>query len=189
TGDNEKELKTVSRVGRLPIAIPDGVNVDIKGKHVTVKGPKGTLARDVEPTIGVALEDKQIVVTRPNDKPEQRAKHGLTRALLNNMVNGVQSGFEKILEIQGVGYRASMQGKNLNLSLGFSHPVTVEPPAGIDFAVEGTNVIRVSGIDRQQVGQIAANIRNWRPPEPYKGKGIRYRGEHVRRKVGKAGAK
>ena len=179
----------MSRVGKLPISIPDGVNVDIKGKHVTVKGPKGTLERDVEPSIEVKLEDNQIVVARPSDKPEHRAKHGLTRALLNNMVSGVKEGFQKTLEIQGVGYRASMQGKNLNLALGFSHPVTVEPPDGIDFAVDGTNVIKVSGIDKQQVGQIAANIRNWRPPEPYKGKGIRYQGEHVRRKVGKAGAK
>ena len=179
----------MSRVGKQPIPIPDGVNVDIKGKHITVKGPKGTLERDLEPSIAVAIEDNQIVVTRPSDKPEHRAKHGLTRALLNNMVNGVKDGFQRVLEIQGVGYRASMQGKNLNLALGFSHPVTVEPPEGIDFAVDGTNVIRVSGIDKQQVGQIAANIRGWRPPEPYKGKGIRYQGEYVRRKVGKAGAK
>lgn len=177
----------MSRVGKLPVPIPDGVKIDLKDSHVKVTGPKGTLERDFEPCITVKMGEGEILVTRSTDQPEDRAKHGLTRALIQNMVIGTTQGFEKILEIQGVGYRASMQGKNLNLALGFSHPVTVEAPEGIELSVDGTNVIKVAGIDKQQVGQVAANIRAWRKPEPYKGKGIRYRGEHVRRKAGKAG--
>lgn len=179
----------MSRIGKLPVPILDGVKVELKGTRVEVKGPKGSLEQDFDPAITISIEAGQVVVARSSDRPEQRAKHGLTRALINNMVIGVSQGFEKVLEVHGVGYRASMQGKNLNLALGFSHPVTVEPPAGIVFEVEGTNAIKVSGIDKQAVGQAAAKIRAWRKPEPYKGKGIRYRGEHVRRKVGKAGLK
>lgn len=179
----------MSRIGKMPIPIPDGVKVDLSGSRCKVQGPKGALEGEFDSEIAIAVTDNEITVTRPSDKPEHRAKHGLTRALLNNMVIGVTQGFEKVLEIQGVGYRASMQGKNLNLLLGYSHPVTFEPPEGIELAVEGTNVIKVNGIDKQQVGQVAADIRAWRKPEPYKGKGVRYRGEYVRRKVGKAGAK
>ena len=177
----------MSRVGKLPVPVPDGVKIDLKDSHLKVTGPKGTLERDFDPCITVQVGEGEILVTRSTDQPAHRAKHGLTRALINNMVLGTTQGFEKILEIQGVGYRASMQGKNLNLALGFSHPVTVEPPEGIELTVEGTNVIKVSGIDKQQVGQVAAQIRAWRKPEPYKGKGIRYRNEYVRRKAGKAG--
>ena len=177
----------MSRVGKAPVPVPDSVKIDLKGSHLKVTGPKGTLERDFDPCITVRVGEGEILVTRSTDQPEHRAKHGLTRALINNMVLGTTQGFEKILEIQGVGYRASMQGKNLNLALGFSHPVTVEPPEGIELTVEGTNVIKVSGIDKQQVGQVAAQIRAWRKPEPYKGKGIRYRNEYVRRKAGKAG--
>jgi large subunit ribosomal protein L6 len=165
------------------------VKCELKGSHLKVTGPKGALEQDFDPCMSIAVDDAEITVTRPSDKREHRSLHGLTRALVNNMVTGVSQGFERVLTIQGVGYRASMQGKNLNLVLGFSHPVTVEPPKGIDFAVDGTQTIRVSGIDKQLVGQTAANIRAWRKPEPYKGKGIRYENEHVRRKVGKAGAK
>ena len=167
--------------------VPDGVKIDLKDSHLKVTGPKGTLERDFDPCITVHVGEGEILVTRSTDQREHRAKHGLTRALINNLVLGTTQGFEKILEIQGVGYRASMQGKNLNLALGFSHPVTVEPPEGIELTVEGTNVIKVTGIDKQQVGQVAAQIRAWRKPEPYKGKGIRYRNEYVRRKAGKAG--
>jgi large subunit ribosomal protein L6 len=165
------------------------VKLEIAGNRVKVTGPKGTLQREFDPQIEIAKEDESLVVRRPNDKPDIRALHGLTRALLSNMVVGVTQGFEKTLQIQGVGYRASMQGKSLNLQLGYSHPVTVDPPTGIDFAVEGTQTIKVAGIDRELVGQTAADIRKWREPEPYKGKGIRYENENVRRKVGKAGSK
>lgn len=179
----------MSRVGKKPVTIPSGVKVDFRPPQLKVTGPKGSLEADFDAMVQITVGDSEVTVTRDNDKPETRARHGLTRALICNMVIGVTEGYEKVLEIQGVGYRASMQGKNLNLALGFSHLVTVEPPQGIDFTVEGTNVIKVAGIDKQQVGQVAANIRKWRKPEPYKGKGIRYRGEHVRRKVGKAGLK
>jgi large subunit ribosomal protein L6 len=179
----------VSRIGRAPVPIPSGVKLEIKGTHVKVTGPKGTLQREFDPQIEIATEEGNIVVRRPNDKPTVRALHGLTRALVSNMVTGVTTGFEKTLSIQGVGYRASMQGKSLNLQLGYSHPVTVDPPDGITFAVEGTQTIKVAGIDRELVGQTAANVRAWRKPEPYKGKGIRYENENVRRKVGKAGSK
>ncbi len=179
----------MSRVGNSPIPIPDGVEIDVEAACVKVKGPKGSLQEDYDAAITVAIEENEVRVSRPSDKPEMRAKHGLTRALINNMVQGVTQGYEKILEIQGVGWRASMEGKSLSLSLGYSHPVKIEPPEGIEFSVDGTTTIKVSGISKQQVGQIAANVRAWRKPEPYKGKGIRYRGEYVRRKVGKAGTK
>ena len=178
----------MSRVGKSPIPIPDGVKVDLSTTHVKVTGPKGTLEQDTHPDVSVAVEENQIVVTRPSDRPEHRSLHGLTRALINNLVEGVTKGFERVLQIEGVGYRASMQGKSLNLAVGHSHPVVVEPPDGITFEVEGTQTIKVQGIDKQLVGQVAANIRAWRKPEPYKGKGIRYRDERIRRKVGKAGA-
>ncbi|MEG1824448.1 MAG: 50S ribosomal protein L6 [Cloacibacillus sp.] len=179
----------MSRIGRKVIALPKGVEVKIDGQHVTVNGPKGSLEMDVMPKIAVVIEDGLLQVTRENDDKQVRAAHGMTRALINNMVNGVSEGFQKTLEIIGVGYRAQMQGKNLVLSLGFSHPVEVVPPAGIEFACDSPIKIAVRGIDRQLVGQVAANVRGYRPPEPYKGKGIRYTGEYVIRKAGKAGAK
>jgi|SRR5688572_12351763 large subunit ribosomal protein L6 len=177
----------MSRIGRQPIALPKNVEITLgDGNHVSVKGPKGQLERDFPRTITLTREDEQIVVTRPNDEGKQRALHGLSRSLLNNMVVGVTDGFTRTLEVQGVGYRAQLQGTSLQLALGFSHPVMVAPPSGITFTVEGPRII-VSGIDKEQVGQVAANIRKLRPPEPYKGKGIRYQGERVRRKAGKAG--
>ena len=179
----------MSRVGKSPVPIPDGVEVTVGPTCVKVKGPKGSLQEDYDPAIGVVVEENEVRVSRPNDRPEMRAKHGLTRALINNMVQGVTKGYEKVLEIQGVGWRATMEGKDLTLALGFSHPVRIEPPDGIEFSLDGNTVIKVSGISKQQVGQIAAKVRAWRKPEPYKGKGIRYRGEYVRRKVGKAGTK
>jgi large subunit ribosomal protein L6 len=179
----------VSRIGRKPIPLPKGVEVKIEGSHVSVKGSKGTLEMQVMPQINVEQEDGQLLVTRESEIKPVRAAHGMTRAILNNMVTGVSNGFEKILEIVGVGYRAQMQGQNLVLNLGFSHPVEVIPPAGIEFACESPIKIVVRGIDRQLVGQVASNIREYRPPEPYKGKGIRYSGEYVIRKAGKAGAK
>lgn len=180
----------MSRIGRAPITVPAGVTVTLGEENlVTVKGPKGELSRHIHPDIKVSVEDGVITVTRPSDDKDHRALHGLSRALLNNMVVGVTEGFTKTLEITGVGYRAQKQGKNLNLSLGFSHPVIVEPPAGITFEAPTATSITVSGIDKEQVGQIAAEIRSFREPEPYKGKGIKYAGEHIRRKEGKAGAK
>ncbi len=178
----------MSRIGKLPIPIPDGVKCELKDAHLKVTGPKGALELTVNSEMAVELADNELTVTRPSDKKEHRALHGLTRALINNMVIGVSQGYQRTLLIEGVGYRASMQGKTLNLALGFSHPVAVEPPAGIDFLVEGTQTIKVSGIDKQQVGQVAADIRAIRPPEPYKGKGVRYEGEYIRRKVSKATA-
>ena len=178
----------MSRVGRLPVTIPDGVKVELSAGRIKVTGPKGTLEQDIHPDVGVAIEDNTVVVTRSSDRPDQRSLHGLTRALIYNLVTGVTRGYERVLQIEGVGYRASMQGKSLNLAVGHSHAVVVEPPAGITFEVEGTQTIKVTGIDKQLVGQVAANVRAWRKPEPYKGKGIRYRGELIRRKVGKAGA-
>ena len=178
----------MSRVGRQPIPLAQDVKVDVEGRMVTVTGPKGKLAREVvHPGIRIAQEDGSLVVTRSSDEKEQRAMHGLMRTLIANMVTGVSAGFTKTLEIQGVGYRAQKQGNNLHLALGFSHPVEVAPPMGIEFTVEGNNRVLVSGIDKELVGQVAANIRKIRPPEPYKGKGIRYQGEVVRRKAGKAG--
>ncbi|MXY79418.1 MAG: 50S ribosomal protein L6 [Chloroflexi bacterium] len=177
----------MSRVGRLPIPIPSGVTVDVDGGLVSVKGPKGELDWRAPAPIDVRVSDDAVVVTRPNDKKEMRAQHGLTRALINNMVVGVSEGFSKVLEIQGTGYRAEMAGKNVNLRVGFSHPVVVEPHPGITLEVEG-QLVKVSGISKQAVGQQAAEIRKIRPPEPYKGKGIRYQGEWVRRKAGKGAA-
>ena len=179
----------MSRIGRLPVPLPEGVTGRLEGRRLTISGPKGVLERDLPPAVQVTVENKAIQVARPSDSIQHRALHGLTRALINNMVIGVTKGFEKALQIEGTGYRASLQGKSLNLALGFSHAVVIEPPAGITFAVDGPQLIRVIGIDKERVGQVAADIRGWRPPEPYKGKGIRYQGEHVRRKVGKAGVK
>lgn len=171
----------------MPIAVPKGVDVRIDGTTVTVKGPRGELARDIRPEIKIEQADGQLLVTRPTDQPRHRAMHGLTRTLVDNMVRGVTEGFAKTLEMQGVGYRAQMQGKDLHLAIGFSHPVNIPPPAGIEFEVEGTTRIIVKGSSKEQVGQVAADVRKIRPPEPYKGKGIRYLGEYVRRKAGKAG--
>ena len=179
----------MSRIGRKPIPLPKGVTVTVEGPEVTVKGTKGTLTFRVLPNIAVAVEDNQVLVTRANDDKPVRAAHGMTRAILNNMVVGVHEGFVKQLEIIGVGYRAQMQGKNLVLALGVSHPVEVIPPEGIEFTSEAPTKISVKGIDRQKVGQMAAIIRGYRPPEPYKGKGIRYVGEYVIRKAGKSGSK
>jgi len=180
----------MSRIGKQPVTIPDKVSVKIQKNAVTVKGPKGELTETFNPDITIKEEDGAIVIERPSDLRHHRALHGLTRALLANMVTGVSEGFRKTLKIEGVGYQASVQGKNLQLRLGHSHEVVVEPPENITFDVpkdsRGT-IIHVDGIDKQVVGQTAANIRGWRPPEPYKGKGVRYIDEHVRRKAGKAG--
>ena len=178
----------MSRIGKIPVAVPSGVDVTISGAHVTVKGPKGTLEHVVPAPITVARDDDgAIVVNRPDEARESRALHGLTRTLLSNLVQGVTQGYEKKLEIVGTGYRVLAKGSNLEFALGFSHPVTVAAPEGITFAVESPTKFSVSGIDKQQVGEVAANIRKIRRPEPYKGKGVRYAGEQVRRKVGKAG--
>jgi len=178
----------MSRIGRLPINVPQGVTVDVQKNTVRVKGPKGELSRTFDPDMQIAVEDNNVVVHRPTDQRRHRALHGLTRSLLNNMVIGVSEGFARRLEIQGVGYRAELQGKNLVLNVGYSHPVLIEPPDGISFDVEkGYRGISVLGIDKEMVGEMAARIRRVRPPEPYKGKGIRYEGEYVRRKAGKAG--
>jgi large subunit ribosomal protein L6 len=178
----------MSRVGRLPVDIPQGVDVEVKGTSVNVKGPKGELSHTFPPVVKIDIENGQVIVNRLSDEKFLRSMHGTTRALIQNMVTGVSTGFEKFLEIEGVGYRAEMKEKNLEISVGYSHPVEVKPPSGITFEVlERNNVIRISGHDKQAVGQIAAVIRKIRPPEPYKGKGIRYRGEYVRRKAGKAG--
>jgi large subunit ribosomal protein L6 len=175
----------VSRIGRKPIAVPDGVTVEIRPGSVAVRGPKGELSERVSHEMAVSQEDGRVVVTRPTDRGDHRALHGLTRTLVANMVTGVTQGFEKRLEIQGVGYRAALRGRDLEMQLGFSHPVTVKAPDDITFEVPQPTQIVVSGISKQRVGEIAAQIRKWRPPEPYKGKGIRYQGEHVIRKVGK----
>ena len=175
----------MSRIGKKPIAVPDGVTVEIRPGSVAVRGPKGELSERVSPDMTVKQEDGQVVVTRPTDRGEHRALHGLTRTLVANMVTGVTQGYEKRLEIQGVGYRAALRGSDLEMQLGFSHPVTVKAPDGIMFEVPAPTQIVVSGISKQRVGEIAAQIRKWRPPEPYKGKGIRYQGEQVIRKVGK----
>ena len=178
----------MSRVGRLPIDVPAGVEVKIDGSYVHVKGPKGELEWTFSPDITIKQEDGVIFIDRPSDEPILRALHGTTRALISNMVTGVSTGFERILEIEGVGYRAELDGKNLVVNVGFSHPVVVEPPEGISFDVDmKVRQIKIAGYDKQVVGQVAANIRKLRPPEPYKGKGIRYQGEYVRRKPGKAG--
>ena len=175
----------MSRIGRKPIAVPDGVTVEVKPELVKVKGPKGELNQTVSADMKVLESDGTLTVERPTDRGEHRALHGLTRSLIANMVEGVTDGFEKRLEIQGVGYRARLQGKALELSVGYSHPVSVTAPEGIEFEVPAPTQVVVRGIDKQLVGEIAARIRRTRPPEPYKGKGIRYEGEHVRRKVGK----
>jgi large subunit ribosomal protein L6 len=175
----------MSRIGRKPIEVPDGVTVDVGGSLVSVKGPKGELSQVVDRDMRIALDDGVLTVERPTDRGPHRALHGLTRSLLANMVEGVTNGYEKRLEIQGVGYRARLQGKALELSVGYSHPVSVPAPEGIEFEVPQQTEVIVRGIDKQLVGEIAARIRRVRPPEPYKGKGIRYAGEHVRRKVGK----
>lgn len=177
----------MSRVGSKPVDVPAGVDVKIDGQAVTVKGSKGELNRMFHERIGFDIDEGIVTVTRPDDTRESRALHGLSRALLNNMVVGVSNGFTKELEIQGVGYRAALKGKDIELLVGFSHPVVVAAPEGITFEVPEQTKIIVSGIDKEQVGQVAANIRKVRPPEPYKGKGIRYVGEYVRRKAGKAG--
>ena len=175
----------MSRIGRQPITVPDGVDVQIAAGQVTVKGPKGELAQNLVSDMKVELADGTVTVERPTDRGEHRALHGLTRSLIFNMVQGVTEGYEKRLEIQGVGYRAQLRGNSLELALGFSHPVSVQAPEGIEFEVPQPTEIVVRGIDKQQVGQIAADIRKRRPPEPYKGKGVRYAGEQVTRKVGK----
>jgi len=177
----------MSRIGRLPINVPSGVNVAVRDRRVAVKGPKGELELAVASPIDVSVSENVVTVVRPNDDKRNKQLHGLVRTLIAGMLDGVTRGFSRSLEIQGVGYRAQMQGKSLSLQLGFSHPVVIAPPAGVDVRVEGTNKIHVSGADKQQVGQFAAHVRSVRPPEPYKGKGIRYEGERVRRKLGKAG--
>ncbi|BDZ63872.1 50S ribosomal protein L6 [Agromyces mangrovi Wang et al. 2018] len=177
----------MSRIGRLPIDIPAGVTVSVDGRQVTVKGPKGELSLVVAAPIEAKVEDGQVLVTRPDDERESRSLHGLTRSLINNQILGVTQGYSKALEIVGTGYRVQQKGSSVEFALGFSHPVTVEPPAGITFTVEGNNKLTVAGIDKQAVGETAANIRKIKKPEPYKGKGIRYAGEVVRRKAGKAG--
>ncbi|WP_243062420.1 50S ribosomal protein L6 [Humibacter sp. RRB41] len=177
----------MSRIGRLPIDIPAGVDVKVEGQDVTVKGPKGELSLTVAQPIQVRLEEKQVLVTRPDDERTSRSLHGLTRTLINNQIIGVTQGYTKALEIVGTGYRVAQKGSSIEFALGFSHPVTVEPPSGISLTVEGNNKVTVTGIDKQAVGEAAANIRKIKKPEPYKGKGIRYAGEVVRRKAGKAG--
>ena len=179
----------MSRIGRAPIAIPAGVNVTVEGTTVTVKGAKATLTRDVHPNMTVKVEGNEILVTRPNDEKQNRALHGLTRSLINNMVIGVSEGFKKELDVNGVGYRVQKQGKELVMNLGFSHPVTMTEIEGITIECPTANKIIVSGPDRQKAGQFAAEIREKRPPEPYKGKGIKYVDEYIRRKEGKTGAK
>ena len=180
----------MSRIGRMPIAVPAGVTVDIaENNKVTVKGPKGTLERVLPAEMDIKLEDGHIVVTRPNDLKKMKSLHGLTRSLLNNMVHGVTEGYEKVLEVNGVGYKVQKQGKKLVLSLGYSHPVEMEDPEGLESVVDGQNKIVIKGIDKEKVGQYAAEIRDKRRPEPYKGKGIKYADEVIRRKVGKTGKK
>jgi large subunit ribosomal protein L6 len=176
----------MSRIGKQPITIPKGVDVSVSGSHVTVKGPNGTLERDIHPEISLKQDDGVINVERPSDARQHRALHGLTRTLVANMVEGVTSGFRKVLEIQGVGYRAAAKGKDLEVNVGFSHPVLVNAPAGITFTVETPTRVVITGANKEAVGQVAADIRSLRPPDPYKGKGIRYEGEYVRRKAGKA---
>ena len=177
----------MSRIGRLPIAVPSGVDVTIDGRTVTVRGPKGTLSRELHPDIAVNREDATLVVTRPTEQKLHKQLHGLTRTLVNNMVVGVTAGYRKGLEITGVGYRAALVGTKLQLSLGYSHSVEIDPPEGISFELENPTRLAVVGIDKELVGQVAARVRSSRKPEPYKGKGVRYAGERVRRKAGKAG--
>ena len=176
----------MSRIGKLPVAIPAGVQVELNGSDVQVKGPKGTMKRSFSPSITIGLEDNKLIITRSSDEKNVRALHGTTRSLINNMVMGVSAGFTKVLEIDGVGYRAEMDGEKLVVHVGFSHPVVIEPEPGIKFDVDTkTRQISIMGFDKEQVGQVAVNIRKIRPPEPYKGKGIHYLGEKIRRKAGK----
>ena len=178
----------MSRIGRMPVEVPQGVDVNIKGSHVRVKGPKGQLEHTFPAAMIISIKDGMVIVDRPSDERDHRALHGMTRALINNMVTGVSAGFEKVLEINGVGYRAELSGKKLVINVGYSHPVDVEPPDGITFDVDTrARLIKIQGFDKAQVGQVAADIRKIRPPEPYKGKGIKYLGERIRRKAGKAG--
>jgi large subunit ribosomal protein L6 len=177
----------MSRIGRLPIDIPAGVEIKIDGQDVAVKGPKGELTLTVKSPIEAKVEDGQVLVTRPDDERESRSLHGLTRTLIANQIVGVTEGYTKGLEVVGTGYRVAAKGDSVEFALGYSHSITVDPPAGISFAVEGNNRLTVSGIDKQAVGEVAANIRKLRKPEPYKGKGVRYAGEVVRRKAGKSG--
>ena len=179
----------MSRIGNKPITVPEGVEVKLDGQHITVKGPKGTLERDIHKNMTVTMDGNVIKVTRPNDEAENRSLHGLTRTLISNMIEGVLNEYKRELEINGVGYRAQLKGKTLVLNLGYSHPVEMEAPEGITFEVPAPNKIIVKGIDKEQVGQIAAVIRTKRPPEVYRGKGIKYVEEHIRRKEGKAGKK
>ncbi|MDZ4158285.1 MAG: 50S ribosomal protein L6 [Anaerolineaceae bacterium] len=177
----------MSRIGRMPVELPSGVQVEIKGKDVRVSGPRGELSRGFARGVDIALDERQVLVTRSSEEPSVRALHGTTRALIQNMVTGVSDGFSKVLEVEGVGYRPELDGKKLVLYIGYSHPVVVEPAEGISFEVETkARQIKIIGNDREQVGQVAADIRKLRPPEPYKGKGIRYAGEHIRRKAGKS---
>jgi large subunit ribosomal protein L6 len=177
----------MSRIGRLPVTVPSGVDVTIDGQAVQVKGPRGALSHTVATPIAVTLEDGTITVSRPDDERRNRSLHGLTRTLIANMVEGVTNGYEKKLEIVGTGYRVVAKGSDLEFALGYSHPITVTAPEGISFATDGPLRLTVQGIDKQLVGEVAANIRKLRKPDPYKGKGVRYAGEHIRRKVGKAG--
>ena len=177
----------MSRIGRLPIDIPSGVTITVAGQDVAVKGPKGELTLTVASPIEVTVEENQVLVSRPDDERESRSLHGLTRTLINNNIIGVTQGYTKGLEVVGTGYRVAQKGGSIEFALGFSHPVLVDPPAGITLTVEGNNKVTVSGIDKQAVGEVAANIRKIRKPEPYKGKGVRYAGEVVRRKAGKSG--
>lgn len=179
----------MSRIGKKPVPVPAGVDVKIKGSAITVKGPKGELTRTLHPDMAVALQDGAVTVSRPSDAEKHKALHGLTRTLVANMVEGVTAGFTKTLEIQGVGYKAEAKAPGLTLTVGFSHQVKYPAPAGITFVVENNTVVKISGANKEMVGQVAAELRNVRPPEPYKGKGIRYQGEQVRRKAGKTGAK
>jgi large subunit ribosomal protein L6 len=179
----------MSRIGKAPISVPDKVTVSLNGLAVTVKGPKGELSRTLPDGVSISQEGSSLQVSPVNESRRSRERHGLSRTLVANMVEGVSNGYQKRLEIQGIGYRAQVQGRNLNMSLGYSHPVVFEPPAGIEFAVENNTNVIVSGIDKELVGNTAASIRASRPPEPYKGKGVRYAGEQVRRKVGKSGKK
>lgn len=177
----------MSRIGHLPITIPSGVEVKLDGRQLRVKGAKGELSRTIAEGMTIEIEEGTLMVSRPNDEREYRSLHGLTRSLVNNMIVGVTDGFTKKLEVVGTGYRVLAKGSDLEFALGYSHPVPVEAPEGISFAVEGANKVAVSGIDKQQVGEVAANIRKLRRPDPYKGKGVRYEGEQLRRKAGKAG--
>ena len=177
----------MSRIGKMPVTVPAGVEVKVDGSTVTVKGPKGELTREFDSMMSIAVEGTEVVVSRPDDSREAKSLHGLTRTLISNMVEGVSNGYQKKLQLVGVGYRAALKGKDLEMQLGYSHPVLMECPEGITFEVPSQTEIVVNGISKEQVGQVAANVRAWRKPEPYKGKGIRYEGEHVRRKVGKGG--